>query len=137
MDRAIRKKIEYAFYHYEDFMKSAVISTVEFAEQGTTADYSKLGVQSSKSNGREKRLCALIDSAQDKLRWCYVVEKVLDYYKWDCKEKMIREKYFNKKHILTVCQEIGISERTFKYWKEEIILKAYQWAVELKAVRYE
>lgn len=132
MEKLVRKKIEYAFYNYKKLSDMAVQSTVELAEKNMAIDYSKVVVQSTASNQKEAKLCDAIDRSLSAYRWCIVVEKILDYFKWDSKEKLIRMKYFEKKGIQEVCFEVGISERTFKYWKEEIILRAYMWAKELK-----
>lgn len=128
------KLIEYAFFNYKKLMDNVVISTVEWAESGLAIDYSKPKVKSSANTKKEDRLCALIDTAEKRLKWCRVVEKVLDYYKWDCRQDLIRKRYFEKQPFKKICIEIGICERTSKYWKDEILLKAYQWAKEFNVL---
>ena len=134
MKKEERKKIEKAFFNYKEYMAQGVISTVEWAESNMAVDYSKVAVQTSPSNYKEEKLCEVIDQKIDTYRWSLVVEKVLDMHKFDAKSKFIRKHYFDKKNIYQVCYDIGICERTYKYWKEEIIEDAYLWAKEYKLV---
>lgn len=134
MEKSTKKKIEYAFYHYKQFMAQGVISTVAWAEDNMAVDYSKVVVKSSSTGKKEERMCAEIDKGIAAYRWSLVVEKVLDFYKWDCKEKLIRLKYFEQRSKYYVCEKVGISERTFRYWRDEILLKAQQWAEEYRLI---
>ena len=106
MEKSIKKKIEYAFFNYKKNMAKGVISTVDWAESNMGVDYSKICVQSSNINSKESKLCEIIDNGITAYRWCLVVEKVLDYYKWDCKEKLIRMNYFEKKGKYFICNKI-------------------------------
>lgn len=134
--KSIEKKIiKKALYHYKDMMKSAVISTVEWAESNFAVDYSKASVQTSPSNYKETQLCALIDDNLKNVRWCYVIERVLDHYRFEQdKVKFIEMHYFKQKGEIETCLEVGISRRLFYYWQEEIIDIAYRWAKELKVL---
>lgn len=137
MDLKIKRKIERAFYNYTKLVEDCVLSTVEWAESNMAIDYSKVNVKSSPGKGRETKLCETIDKSQEALKWCYVVEKVLDCYKWDSKEQVIRKHYFERKTIEITSQEIHCSRRTCNYWIEEIILKAYMWAIDMRLIREE
>ena len=132
MDKYIRRTLKKAFYTYQEMSKNAVHSTVEWAESIFAVDYSKERVKSSASNVKEGKLCKIIDDNLTAIRWCTVVEKVLDYYKWDGREKLIRQRYFEKKSITAICLNIGICRSTFFIWSDEILLKAEQWARELR-----
>ena len=132
MDKDVRKEIKKAFYNYKALSKKAVQSTVDWAEKNVAVDYSRVKVQSSSSNGKETQLCALIDDSLNAYRWCLVVEKVLEYYKWDCHEQIIRQRFFEKKGITRICIDVGISRSTFFYWVDEIFERAYKWAIEYK-----
>ena len=50
--------------------------------------------------------------------------------------KVAREilKYFEQRSKYYVCEKVGISERTFRYWRDEILLKAQQWAEEYRLI---
>lgn len=132
MDKYIRRTLKKAFYTYQEMSKNAVQSTVEWAESNFAVDYSKERVKSSAGNVKEGKLCKIIDDNLTAIRWCTVVEKVLDYYKWDGREKLIRQRYFEKKSITAICLNIGICRSTFFIWSDEILLKAEQWARELR-----
>jgi hypothetical protein len=98
-------------------------------------DYSKVAVQTSPSNYKEAQLCALMDDNLKLVRWSYVVEKVLDHFKFEQdKVKFIRQHYFAKKGEVETCLEIGICRATMFNWQNEIIDIAYKWARELKVL---
>lgn len=129
------KIIERAFYNYQTIMQSAVKSTVDLAEKGIITDYMKLPVQSSNRGARENKLCAIIDDELKKVRWCYVVEKVLDHYYFEKdKVKFINTHFFKKKGDIETCLEVGIGRMTFYRWQNEILETAYNWAKELKLI---
>ena len=135
MKKGERNQIKKAFYTYPEMMKSAVVSTVEWAESNFAVDYGKVNVQTSPCNYKEAQLCGLIDDNAKKIRWCYMVEKVLDHYHFESdKVRFIKEHYFKKKGDVTICLDVGISRRTFYNWQEEIIEEAYKWAKELRLV---
>ena len=135
MTNEIKKRIKQAFYNYPSVMKDAVVSTVEWAESNFAVDYSKVSVQTSPSNYKETQLCALIDDNLSAIRWCYVVEKVLDHYHFETdKVKFVQMHYFKKKSEVEICLDIGIGRRTFYRWQDEIIEEGYKWAKELKLI---
>ena len=135
MKNETRKMIKKAFYTYKEMMKRAVVSTVEWAESNFAVDYSKVSVQTSPNNYKETQLCSLMDNNLKAVRWCYVVEKVLDHYHFEQdKVKFIKIFYFDKKGESLTCLEVGISRRAFFYWQEEILEIAYKWAKELKLI---
>ena len=135
MTNEIRKRIKQAFYDYPKMFKQAVISTVEWAESNMAVDYNKVSVQTSPGNYKETQLCALLDDNLKIVRWCSVVEKVLEHYHFEKdKIKFIESHYFNKKSDNNTCIEICIGRATFYRWQDEIIEEAYKWAKELKLI---
>ncbi len=127
--------VKKVLYKYPDMMKGAVQSTVEWAESNMAVDYSKVAVQTSPSNYKEAQLCKILDENLANVRWCYVVEKVLDHYRFEPdKQKFIREHYFLKKGETAICLDVGISRATLYRWQEEILDIAYRWAIELKVI---
>lgn len=130
-----KRRVKKALYDYPKALKESVTSTVEWAESNFAIDYSKVCVQSSPGNHKETQLCNLMDKNLIKVRWCYVVEKVLDHYRFeDEKVKFIKEHFFKQKSDILTCLDVGISRRTFFRWQEEIIEVAYNWAKELKLI---
>lgn len=135
MESKIRSRIKKAFYTYPKVMAEAVTSTVEWAESNFAVNYEKVCVQATQSNHKETQLCKLIDSNLSKMRWCYVIEKVLDHFKFDRdKIQFIQEYYFERKGENYTCVNVGISRRTLFRWQEEILDIAYKWAVELNVL---
>lgn len=136
MKSAEKKLIKKALYNYLENLKTAVISTVEWAESNMAVDYGKVAVKSSPSNYKETQLCGIIDDNQKRLRWCYVVEKVLDHYRFEQeKVKFIQVHYFEKKGEVQTCLDVGICRATIFNWQIEILEVAYNWAKELKLIK--
>ena len=135
MEKLIRRKLKKVLYNYPTLQKSAVVSTVDWAGSNMAIDYSKVSVQSSAMNGKETQLCKVIDSNLEALRWCYVVEKVLEHYHFEKdKVKFIQLHFFQKKSERETCLEVGIGRATLFRWKDEILESTYQWAEELKVL---
>ena len=131
MEKTLRSKLKRALYGYNERKERGARLIIEWADSNMGTDYGKVSVQSSKTNAKENKLCALMDEQMKDYRWCVAVEKVLDYYKFDIRSKLIRFRYFERKSEEQTCFNIGISRRTFFYWNEEILLKLQQWAEEL------
>lgn len=127
--------IKKAFYEYPKRLKECAEGVVEWAESNFAVDYSKVSVQTSPNNYKETQLCSLIDNNLKAVRWCYVVEKVLDHYHFEQdKVKFIEMIYFDKKPEVDICVEVCIGRATFYRWQEEILEIAYKWAKELKLI---
>lgn len=136
MDKSIFRKIEYALYNYDKIFRSAVKSTVEWAESNGAVDYSKERVQTSPDRKKEAKLCEIIDYSTEAVRWCEVIDKVFEHYKFEpTKCRLLRLKYFQKKTVVAVCKELKISRSTYFYWRDEIFLLLEQWAIELKTIK--
>ena len=56
MEKAIRKKIEKAFYSYAENKNIGTRAVVDWAESNFAVDYSKVNVQST-PGGKETQLC--------------------------------------------------------------------------------
>ena len=135
MKNETKKMIKKAFYTYKEMMQKAVVSTVEWAESNFAVDYSKVSVQTSPGNYKETQLCSLMDNNLKAVRWCYVVEKVLDHYHFEQEKiKFIQMHYFDKKSEIDICVEVCIGRATFYRWQDEIIEEAYKWAKELRLI---
>ena len=131
-----RKQISRVFYTYPKVFKEIVCSTVEWAESNMAVDYSKVAVQTSPSNHKETQLCALMDNNLKKARWCNVVEKVLEHYKFEKdKVRFIDLHWFKKKTETEICIDIGIGRMTFYRWQNEIIDFALNWAKEYELIK--
>ncbi len=136
MTNKIKKLIKKAFYIYPYAFEKVVESTVDWAESNMAIDYTKVVVQTSPEKSKETQLCKIIDNNQEKLRWCYVVEKTLEHFKFEQdKVKFIQMYYFYKKSEVETCLSVGICRRTMFNWQDEILEIAYKWAIELKAIK--
>ena len=135
MTKKERKIIEHALYNYKKFFNNVVMSTVEWAESGLAIDYSKPRITTTSGNFKENKLCGIIDTTEGKLKYCRLVEKVLEHYHFDnAKIRFIEVHFFNNKNDISTCMEVGISRRSFYNWQNEIVEFAYNWAKELKVL---
>lgn len=134
MDVKTKKTIEKVFFNYKKFLSKTVTSTVDWAESGLAIDYSKPMVKNTPTGAKETRLCQILDDNQKALRWCYVVEKTLESFKFTDRDKLIQAYFFENRGEVCTCKRIGICRATFFNWKNEIIEKAFLWAKELKVL---
>jgi len=107
----------------------------DIADRLLTAKYDKLPVKSSGRGGIDDLLVKYIDRDMQSYKWCKVVEKTLDRYHGDYKDKLIIKRYFEHKGVNTVAIELNIDRATFFRWKDEILLTASMWAQEYKLLR--
>lgn len=136
MDKAIKKQLETAFYDYRKNYMSATCNLLnDIADRNLTAKYDKLPVKSSGRSGIDDLLIKYIDRDMQTYKWCKVVEKTLDYFYGEYKDKLIKKFYFERKGINRTVNELNISRRTFFYWLDEILLKAEFWAREYNLIR--
>lgn len=128
MDKDVRKKIEYAFYNYEKLVKVSAQEVVDLAYRNISISYDKPAVQSSGGKTMQDKICALIDKTSENYRWAMVVEKTIEHFEWDLKKNLIIYRYFKRYGRFKTMDMIGISERTYNYWNEDILTLAYRWA---------
>lgn len=127
MEKSVIKKLKNAFYNYEQNMKKAA-ETSSAIDSGLVAMYGGVRVQGGNDNGREKAIIAAINKECELWRWCYVVEKTLDYFYIDGKDEYIRARYFQRLPRQKVCEKCNISDRTYDYWNNDVLQVAKHWA---------
>lgn len=126
--------IEREFYNYEKNRNEAAdyISSRALARMGV--DYSRERVKSSNGNFVEESVINAVDKYERLYKWCLVYEKTLDRFRWTQKDKLMQMRYIDKNHDVCICDVIGISDRTVRYWVEEILQVAFMWAQEFNLV---
>lgn len=127
MTREVKKKLEDAFYNYEKNMQDAATQT-QVIDSGLVALYGGVKVQGKNGNGRETAIIKAIDKECELWRWCYVVEKTLEYFYIGGKDKFIRCRYFKRYDEKFTCQVCHISRSTYYYWLDDILMVALKWA---------
>lgn len=134
MTKQQRKMIEREFYNYEKNRNEAAyyISSRALARMGV--DYSRERVKSSNGNFVEESVINAVDKYERLYKWCLVYEKTLDRFRWTQKDKLMQMRYIDKNHDVCICDVIGISDRTVRYWVEEILQVAFMWAQEFNLV---
>lgn len=134
MTKQQRKMIEREFYNYEKNRNEAAdyISSRALARMGV--DYSRERVKSSNGNFVEESVINAVDKYERLYKWCLVYEKTLDRFRWTQKDKLMQMRYIDKNHDVCICDVIGISDRTVRYWVEEILQVAFMWAQEFNLI---
>ncbi|MBQ3047078.1 MAG: hypothetical protein II988_06730 [Clostridia bacterium] len=133
MEISKRKKLEKAFYNFELNRERAEVNIAELAYCGLGTDYSKVSVQSSKTNAAEDKIIKAIDEKTEAYRWFKVVENTLIKYRDDYRHKLIVYLYFNRLTPNRASRRLNIDRATLFRWKNEILLTAEFWAFELRA----
>lgn len=131
MTKQQRKTIEKNFYNYERNRALAADYISDRIVEQMGVDYSKERVKTSRTNGVEKKVITTIDEAERLHKWCIVYEKTKERFKWTLKDKLMEMRYEDRNHQVCICDVIGISDRTVRYWLEDILQKALMWAEEL------
>ena len=137
MDKETKKRIEYAFYNYEELKNSASQELVDLAYKNIAVCYDKPAVKSSVTKTMQDKICAVMDKTSENYRWALVVEKTIEHFSWDCRKQLIFEKYFRKKSETETCLTIGMCRATLFRWIEDILDIAYHWAIELGVITNE
>ncbi len=134
MTKQQRKMIEREFYNYEKNRNEAAdyISSRALARMGV--DYSRERVKSSNGNFVEESVINAVDKYERLYKWCLVYEKTFDSFRWTLKDKLMQMRYIDKNHDVCICDVIGISDRTVRYWVEEILQVAFMWAQEFNLI---
>ena len=130
MTKQQRKKIEREFYNYENTRNECAAYMAEQAIAGLGVDFSGERVNTSQRNTVEERVVKTVDEYERMYKWCLVYEKTLERFKWTLKDKLMQMRYIDKNHQVCICDVIGISDRTLRYWVEEILQVAFMWAQE-------
>lgn len=134
MEAKKRKKLERAFYNFKLNGEKANVNIGELAMCGIAIDYSKIRVQSNKGNAAEDTLIKAIDDKETALKWFKVVENTLIKYKDDYRYKLIESLYFNRLTPNIAARKLRIDRATLFRWKNEILLTAEFWALELRVI---
>lgn len=127
----MKRKIEYAFYNYSELLKKSAEEVVNLAYRNIAISYDKVAVKSSTRLSMQDKICALIDKTSIYYRWAMVVEKTIEHFAWDIRKELIIKKYFENQNRYIIVIDLGISDRTYDYWIEEILKIAHLWAKEL------
>lgn len=130
MDKNVKRELIYAFRNYRKLIETVVQSTVDLAERDLSVNYGGERVKTSLTNKREDKIVNGIDKSFNSWRWCYVVEKTLDCYKFTIKDKIIRYRWFDRMSVRNVCRKCFVGEATFYRWQTEILETAEKWAAE-------
>lgn len=136
MNKETRKKLEVAFYEYKKNRDLAVCDILnDIADRLLTVNYDKLPVKTSQTYGVDSAIINYIDRNDERYKWCKVVEKTMERFYGEYKDKLIIKFFFEKKGVNRTAYELHISRRTFFYWLDEILLKAEFWAREYGLIR--
>lgn len=133
MERATRKKIEWAFYNYNKLKEENAQLLEEIATAGLTIDFSKVGNGSDVGNPTEQKVIRFSD--YENALWCAVVERTYIHYKWAMEGFIIKKKYFEKLRRRDIMKLVEAGESTYHFWLNKILTTAELWAYEFKLVK--
>ncbi len=133
MTQAEQRLIEDKFFRYRENTKRAAELGRNRALEFLSADYTRPRSLTHR-NGMENAVINAVSEAEELSRWCVVVEKTLERFHFDPREKFIKARYFQGKSITQVCDVVCISEGTYKNWRREILEIARKWAVTLNLI---
>jgi hypothetical protein len=134
INKQTEKQIKNAFRNYEKLKKEAAEYLANLATNGIATNWEHIGHgRGGYYNPTEKK--ALKACENEKLKWCYVVEKTLRHYQEQeqdgrGKAELIRQLFFEKKSPFSIMINLHIQERTYYYWLDEIITYAAFQAVQ-------
>lgn len=135
MQKENRRKIEQAFYDYKKNREIAVCKALNDIAVRVTANYDKLAVQGGIRRGFDDILIRAVDAETFAYKWCKVVEKTLDKFRGEYKDRLIEKIYFERKGISRTAYELHIGRATLFRWRDEIFLTAEFWAQEYGLIR--
>lgn len=134
LERKIRKKIEWAFYNYDNLKKQAEEYILDIAESQMAVSYDKLPVQSSNGNGVERAVINGIDK-NTAYKWCKVVEQTIEHFADTGKDTLVKLKYFEKLREWQLCDKLYITRPSLFNWLEDILTYATMVALQDRLIK--
>lgn len=131
MTKQQRKTIEREFYRYNFNKRTADNYAVDAVAYSSAAPDGER-VKTSGGNVNEQLVIRAIYETERMRGWCKVFEKTRDRFYCDLKDDLIYKKYIQHKSRARICREIGIAERTYDYWLNDILYIAFCRAEDLK-----
>ena len=134
MENSRRREIESAFYNYQKNKKEAAEYISDLCSVRSPA-LEDLGHGSGISNPTETSGIKLAE--YKKYLWCEVVEKTCTTFRFEYEYELIKLRYFNRISRNSVISYLNVSERTYCYWLDRVLITAERWAYELGVVKDE
>ena len=128
MENARRREIESAFYNYKKYREEAAEYISDLCSTKSPV-LENLGHGSGISNPTE--ISGIKLAEYKKYLWCEVVEKTCTTFRFEYEYELIKLRYFNRISRNSVIAYLNVSERTYCYWLERILITAERWAYEL------
>lgn len=136
LEWGIRKKIEQAFYDYEQNRKTGAEYIDNLAYEGMVVNLNRVGGSGGKvGNPTEAKGIKAVQGNKDYL-WCSVVENTLKYFESDkTKQDLISMKYKQHFKVRTLCTELYVEEATVFRWLDEILTYATMLAIQFRLIK--
>lgn len=135
MQKETRRKIEQAFYDYQKNREIATCEALNDIAMRVTVDYGKLAVQGGFGGGFTEALIRAVDRQQAAVKWYLVVDKTMDKFRGEYKDRLVTYRYFQKKSVNETARMLNVDRATFFRWKDEILATAELWAREYRLIR--
>jgi hypothetical protein len=128
MDNGRRRELERAFYDYQK-------NRMEAAEYISDLCSTKSPVLENLGHGSgisdPTALSGVKLAEYKKYLWCEVVEKTCTTFRFEYEYELIKLRYFNHISRNSVISYLNVSERTYCYWLDRVLITAERWAYEL------
>lgn len=134
MENSRRREIESAFYNYEKNKKESAEYVSDLCSTKSPT-LENLGHGSGISNPTETSGIKLAE--YKKYLWCEVVEKTCTTFRFEYEYELIKLRYFNRISRNSVISYLNVSERTYCYWLDRVLITAERWAYELGVIKDE
>ena len=135
MTRQQKRTIEREFYRYKENKAMGGEFIKDYAYSRIAVNYESDRVCGSGINTTEKSVVDAISKDVAKnaraFKWTLVFERTMDRVRFTQKDKLMRLKYIERRNVLSICEELHISRATYFYWKDEVLLHAFQWVCAL------
>lgn len=134
MENARRREIESAFYNYKKYREEAAEYISDLCSTKSPV-LENLGHGSGISNPTE--ISGIKLAEYKKYLWCEVVERTCTTFRFEYEYELIKLRYFNRISRNSVISCLNVSERTYCYWLDRVLITAERWAYELGVIKDE
>jgi len=134
MNTEIRKKIEWAFYHYEKLREQDLENQDNIIFESIASDETKsYGGVGKKGSAVENKALRLLDLFLNG-SWLKVVENTFTTLRFGYEFKLMQELYIKKKNARQIILDNNLCESSYHFWKNRWLAVAFKWAQEFKLI---
>lgn len=133
MNKKTRNIIRYRFIAYFRGENRAESQLIDHATRSLTVNYGKIAVKS--SGGGNELIYEILSKLDVDGRWNIVIGKVLDFYRFTDKAKIITLRYAKGLSIREICKRCFVCKTSLFKYLDEIDETALQWAQDFNLLK--